>query len=48
VGLVRHLSEIGLVDVFPLVDLVAVGTGVICVCLVLGCTSWFVLLQFRH
>jgi len=47
-GVGKNLSEAGLEDVFPLVDLVAVGTGVLSVCPVLVITRWFVFFQKRH
>jgi len=47
-GIGKKLSEKGLVNVFPLVDLVAVGTIFSCVCPVIGLLCWFVLLQKRH
>ena len=47
-GVGKKLSEKRLEVMFPLVDLVAVGTGVICECLVLVVPQWFVLSQLRH
>ena len=47
-GVGKNLSEMGLEDVFPLVDLAAVDTGVLSVCIVLFVHPWLVLLQLRH
>jgi len=46
-GVGKKLPETGLEDVFPLVDLVAVGTSVSCVCIVLVVPAWFVLFQAK-
>jgi len=47
-GVGKNLSETGLVDVLPLVDSIAVGPNVVCVCPVLVDDTWFVLFQLRH
>jgi len=48
VGAGQKLSENKLVGVFPLVDLAAVGTSVLCVRMVLVVPSWFVQFQVGH